>query len=109
MVGFEELKRDIRASNGKYWDRVYNTWYIDIVADLLDMPLPTIISPFLALIRSPTSTAPITSAALSSIHSFFTCGLISPTSPELRIALSDLSNTISHCKFDAGGGSVDEP
>jgi golgi-specific brefeldin A-resistance guanine nucleotide exchange factor 1 len=78
------------------------------VVDLLDMPLPTILSPFLALIRSPTSTAPITSAALSSLHSFFTCGLVSPTSPDLRMALSDLSNTISHCKFDAGGGSADE-
>ncbi|KIM32215.1 hypothetical protein M408DRAFT_326851 [Serendipita vermifera MAFF 305830] len=91
MVGFEELKREIRGSN-----------------DLLDMPLPTILSPFLALIRSPTSTVPITSAALSSIHSFFTCGLISPTSPELRTALSDISNTVSHCKFDAGGNSADE-
>lgn len=81
---------------------------LTILADLLDMPLPTILSPFLALIRSPTSTAPITSAALSSLHSFFTCGLISHSSPELRIALTDLSSTISHCKFDAGGGSADE-
>ncbi|KAG8844780.1 GDP/GTP exchange factor for ARF, partial [Serendipita sp. 405] len=92
MVGFEQLKRDVRAAS----------------TDLLTMPLPTILAPFLALIRSPISTAPITSAALSSIRSFFCCGLISPSSPDLRPALSELSNTISHCKFDAGGNNADE-
>lgn len=76
--------------------------------DLLDMPLTSILSPFLALIRSPIATAPITSAALSAIHSFFACGLVSLSSPELRPALSELSSTISHCKFDAGGNSADE-
>ncbi|KAG8832745.1 GDP/GTP exchange factor for ARF [Serendipita sp. 399] len=63
MVGFEQLKRDVRAS---------------------------------------------TAAALSSLRSFFCCGLISPSSPDLRPALSELSNTISHCKFDAGGNNADE-
>jgi brefeldin A-resistance guanine nucleotide exchange factor 1 len=72
------------------------------------MPLPTILSPFLNLVRSPLSTAPITSAALSSIHAFFASGIVSPNSPELRAALSELSNTISHCKFDAGGNNPDE-
>jgi brefeldin A-resistance guanine nucleotide exchange factor 1 len=72
------------------------------------MPLTSILSPFLALIRSPITTAPITSAALMSIHSFFTCGLVSPSSPDLKPALYDLSHTISHCKFDAGSSTTDE-
>lgn len=91
MVGFEELKRDVRA-----------------LADLSEMPLTAILAPFLALIRSDISTAPIVSASLSSLHSFFVCGLISPNSPDLRPALSELSNTVSHCKFDAGNSSADE-
>ena len=82
--------------------------FLTCLIDIQDMPLTSILSPFLALIRSPISTPPITSAALSGIHSFFTCGLISPSSQDLRPALSELSTTISHCKFDAGGNSADE-
>ncbi|KAH9484177.1 hypothetical protein JR316_0003657 [Psilocybe cubensis] len=51
---------------------------------------------------------PITSAALSALHSFFICGLISPNSPSLDSTLIELSNTISHCKFEASDSSGDE-
>ena len=72
------------------------------------MPLPTLLGPFFAIIRSPLSTGPITSSALSALHSFFQCELICPDSMSLEAALSELSNTVSRCKFEASDSSGDE-
>ena len=108
MVGFEDLKRDVRASTGEFSVNFFNYNTQLSALDLSEIPLTAILAPFLALIRSEISTPPIISASLSSLHSFFVCGLISPNSPELRPALSELSNTVSHCKFDAGNTSADE-
>jgi hypothetical protein len=62
----------------------------------------------LAIIRSPLSTGLITSAALSSLHAFFIAGIISPRSPSIDTALSELSSTVSNCKFEATDSSGDE-
>lgn len=91
MGGFQQLKRTI-------WD----------VDDIEALPLPELIGPFFALIRSPLSNGPITSAALSALHSFFVCNLISATSVSLEPALVELSSTVSHCKFEASDSSGDE-
>lgn len=76
--------------------------------DVTQIPLPTLLSPFIALIRSQLSTGPITLAALSSIQTFFAYGLIRPASPGVRPALRELSNAISHCKFEGSDSSSDE-
>ncbi|KAN0075361.1 hypothetical protein V8E55_011384 [Tylopilus felleus] len=91
MGGFQELKRTVRGTE-----------------DIQSIPLPALLGPFFALIRSPISTGPITSAALSALHNFFVCGLISANSVELEIALVELSSTVSHCKFEASDSSGDE-
>ena len=78
------------------------------VADISTIDLPTLLAPFFAIIRSPLSTGPITSAALASLHSFFVCGLISPHSLSLEQGLNELSNTVSRCKFEASDSSGDE-
>ncbi|KII88730.1 hypothetical protein PLICRDRAFT_41948 [Plicaturopsis crispa FD-325 SS-3] len=91
MAGFEELKRTVRDQH-----------------DLDAVPLPAILGPFFALIRSPLSTGPITSAALTALHSFFVTGLISPRASQLDVALTELSSTVSHCKFEASDSSGDE-
>ncbi|KAJ7074218.1 hypothetical protein C8F01DRAFT_1099675 [Mycena amicta] len=91
MLGFEELKRAVRD-----------------IQDIMTVPLPTLLAPFFAIILSPLSTGPITSAALASLHTFFVCGLISPQSRSLETALVDLSSTVSHCKFEASDSSGDE-
>jgi len=70
--------------------------------------LTILLAPFFAIIRSPLSTGPITSTALSSLHGIFVCGLIHPGSPNLEQALLDLSSTVSHCKFEASDSSGDE-
>ncbi|KAF8644147.1 hypothetical protein AX16_008674 [Volvariella volvacea WC 439] len=89
--GFQELKRLVRD-----------------ISDVESLPLPTLLAPFFSIIRSPLSTGPITSAALSALHSFFVCGLISPSSISLGEALVELSSTVAHCKFEASDSSSDE-
>ncbi|KAG6819604.1 hypothetical protein H0H93_010328 [Arthromyces matolae] len=91
MGGFQELRRAVRD-----------------VDDIRSLELPTVLAPFFAIIRSPLSTGPITSAALSALHSLFVCGFISPDSHGLDAALLELSSTVSHCKFEASDSSGDE-
>ncbi|PFH49117.1 hypothetical protein AMATHDRAFT_148392 [Amanita thiersii Skay4041] len=91
MTGFQDLKR-----------------IVDDAKDIKTIDLTTLLAPFFAIIRSPLSTGPITSAALTALHSFFVCGLIVPGSPSLDQALVELSNTVSHCKFEASDSSGDE-
>ncbi|KAJ6547119.1 Sec7-domain-containing protein [Mycena capillaripes] len=91
MLGFEELKRAVRD-----------------IEDIMSVPLLTLLAPFFAIIRSPLSTGPITSTALSALHSFFVCGLISSESRSLETALVELSSTVSRCKFEASDSSGDE-
>ncbi|KAG5645886.1 hypothetical protein DXG03_005033 [Asterophora parasitica] len=91
MGGFQELKRAVRD-----------------IEDITTVDLLVILAPFFAIIRSPLSTGPITSAALSALHSLFVCGLISPTSVSLEQALVELSSTVAHCKFEASDSSGDE-
>lgn len=76
--------------------------------DIRELPLTKLLDPFLSLIRSPLSTGPITSVALNALASFFTSGLICPSSVDLVPALSDFSRTIAHCKFEASDSSGDE-
>ncbi|KAG5650374.1 hypothetical protein H0H81_012461 [Sphagnurus paluster] len=91
MGGFQELKRSVRD-----------------IEDISTVELPLLLTPFFAIVRSSLSTGPITSAALSSLHSFFVCKLISPNSISLEQALVELSSTVSHCKFEASDSSGDE-
>lgn len=79
-----------------------------IRSDIRSLPLTTLLGPFFAIIRSPLSTGPITSAALSSLHSFFQCNLINPDAISLGACLSEFSNTVSRCKFEASDSSGDE-
>lgn len=76
--------------------------------DVDSLPLPKVIGPFFAIIRSPLSTGPITSSALSALHSFFMCGIITKDSKDVEVALAELSHTVAHCKFEASDSSGDE-
>ncbi|VDC07154.1 unnamed protein product [Peniophora sp. CBMAI 1063] len=91
MSAFEQLKRELRSA-----------------PDIYALPLSSILSPFLAIIRSPLATGPIASAALSAVHSFFARGLVLPEAPTIDATLADLSTSISHCKFEASDSSGDE-
>lgn len=109
MSNFIELKRSIQALPGPYTSiDAPSCEVIDLQLEIQDVDLTYLLGPFFAILRSPLSTGPITSAALSSLHTFFVCGLISPESAALDAALAELSSTISHCKFEASDSSGDE-
>ncbi|TFK54814.1 Sec7-domain-containing protein [Heliocybe sulcata] len=91
MANFQELKREVKDTD-----------------DIESIHLSSILAPFFAIIRSQLSTGPITSAALSALHTFFVCGLISSDSPGVDKVLTELSSTVAHCKFDASDSSGDE-
>ncbi|KAI0747973.1 Sec7-domain-containing protein [Daedaleopsis nitida] len=91
MTGFQDLKRLVKD-----------------VEDIHSLPLSTLLSPFLAIIRSPLSTGPITSAALTALHNFFLCGLFYPEAISLQSSLVELSSALSSCKFEASDSSGDE-
>ena len=81
---------------------------ICLSSDVSSIPLPEILAPFLAIIRSHLSTGPIASSALSALHSFFACGLFSRGDSPVNVALAELSSAVSHCKFEASDSSGDE-
>ncbi|KAH9997514.1 Sec7-like domain protein [Russula vinacea] len=78
MSGFEELKRSLRSAQ-----------------DISSISLTDILAPFLSIIRSPLSTGPITSAALSALHSFFSCGLFLKNDPSVDVALAAVTSDSS--------------
>jgi brefeldin A-resistance guanine nucleotide exchange factor 1 len=72
------------------------------------IPLTDILSPFLSIVRSPLSISPVTSSALSAIHSFFARGLFLLDDPSIDVALAEISSAVSHCTFEAGDSSDEE-
>lgn len=92
MSGFEQLKRTLRSTQ-------------DVSASI---PLTDILSPFLSIVRSPLSISPVTSSALSAIHSFFARGLFLLDDPSIDVALAEISSAVSHCTFEAGDSSDEE-
>ncbi|KAG9016191.1 GDP/GTP exchange factor for ARF [Tulasnella sp. JGI-2019a] len=91
MVGFDELKRTLHDTD-----------------DMRSLSLTTLLHPFLAIIRSPLSTGPITSTALASLVNFFVSGIITPTSLDISPALVAMSNALAHCKFERSDSAGDE-
>ncbi|KAI0831147.1 Sec7-domain-containing protein [Trametes gibbosa] len=91
MAGFQDLKQLVKE-----------------IEDIHSLPLSTLLGPFLSIIRSPLSTGPITSAALTALHNFFLCGLVHPEAASLQSSLTELSSALSSCKFEASDSSGDE-
>lgn len=108
MLNFQELKRQINTVTGMWYFSSSNITSADHPLDIQNIALSSLLSPFFAIIRSPLSTGPITSAALSSLHSIFLSGLITLDSPSVENAMVELSATISHCKFEPSDSSGDE-
>lgn len=70
--------------------------------------MPSLLHPFLQVIRSSSTSAPITSLALVSITKFFAYNLIGQGSPRLPLAMQLLSAAITHCRFEASDSAADE-
>lgn len=111
MAGFQDLKWLVKDIEGAYIQTFPpHRPKLRVIppVDVHSLPLSTLLSPFLAIIRSSLSTGPITSTALTALHNFFLCGLFSPTSVSLQAALAELSSSLSSCKFEASDSSGDE-
>lgn len=76
--------------------------------DIRTFDMPSLLHPFLQVIRSSSTSAPITSLALVSITKFFAYNLISQESPRLPLAMQLLSAAITHCRFEASDTAADE-
>jgi len=69
---------------------------------------PAMLHPFLQVIRSSSTSAPITSLALIAITKFLSYGIIAQDSPRLPEAMQQLSSAITHCRFEASDSAADE-
>jgi brefeldin A-resistance guanine nucleotide exchange factor 1 len=78
------------------------------VSDVRSFDTPALLHPFLQVIRSSSTSAPITSLALVAITKFFAYNLISRDSPRLSLAMQLLSSAITHCRFEASDSAADE-
>jgi brefeldin A-resistance guanine nucleotide exchange factor 1 len=76
--------------------------------DLSQLDALTLLSPFLAVVRSDEANGPITALALSSIDKFLTYSFIHPQSSSLTLAMSQISAAGTHCRFEASDSISDE-
>lgn len=76
--------------------------------DITEFDTPSLLHPFLQVIRSSSTSAPITSLALAAIRKFFAYKIITIDSPRISLAMHLLSAAITHCRFEATDSSADE-
>ncbi|PWW79256.1 Sec7-domain-containing protein [Tuber magnatum] len=76
--------------------------------DIRKFDTPSLLHPFLQVIRSSSTSGPITSLALIAVTKFFAYGLINRDSPRLSLAMQLLSSAITHCRFEASDSAQDE-
>ncbi|ORY18311.1 hypothetical protein BCR34DRAFT_554010 [Clohesyomyces aquaticus] len=76
--------------------------------DIRTYDTPSMLHPFLQVIRSSSTSAPITSLALIAITKFLAYGIIGHDSPRLPEAMQLLSSAITHCRFEASDSAADE-
>ncbi|KAH7068903.1 hypothetical protein BKA63DRAFT_477540 [Paraphoma chrysanthemicola] len=76
--------------------------------DIKTFDTPSMLHPFLQVIRSSSTSAPITSLALIAITKFLSYRVIDHGSPRLPEAMQQLSSAITHCRFEASDSAADE-
>lgn len=64
--------------------------------------------PFIEVIRSPSTTGPITAMAITAVNKLFDYGIVSTKSVNLQHAVCQLSIAITHCRFDATDQADDD-
>ena len=79
-----------------------------VCKDITIFDSPSLLQPFLQVIRSSSASAPITSLALSSITKFFSYNILTMQSPRMSLAMHLLSAAITHCRFEANDSAAEE-
>lgn len=91
MSAFTRLRNDLKSCD-----------------DIRNFDTPSLLHPFLQVIRSSSTSAPITSLALVAVTKFFAYKIINRDSPRLSMAMQLLSAAITHCRFEASDTAADE-
>ena len=76
--------------------------------DIKTFDTPSLLHPFLQVIRSSSTSAPITSLALAAITKFLSYNIITMQSPRFAIAMQLLSAAITNCRFESSDPAADE-
>lgn len=76
--------------------------------DVDHLSVPDLLHPFLQVIRSSSTSAPITSLSLMAITKFYAYGFINQRSPELALGTQMLSYALTNCRFEATDTTADE-
>lgn len=69
---------------------------------------PAMLQPFLQVIRSSSTTAPITSLALIAITKMLAYNIVNPANPNFSYAMQLLASTVTHCRFEGDNSPSDE-
>ncbi len=91
LTGFATLKAQLRSARS-----------------LSEFPLPALLAPFLKIILSPRTSAPVTSAALQAVHKFLVHGVINLSAPGAQVAVAEIAYVTSHCRFESSEATTDE-
>lgn len=76
--------------------------------DIKTFDAPALLQPFMQVIRSSSTTAPITSLALIAITKMLAYNIIGLDSPNFAYGMQLLSSTVTHCRFEADNTATDE-
>ncbi|KAK5165588.1 GDP/GTP exchange factor for ARF [Saxophila tyrrhenica] len=76
--------------------------------DIQAFDAPALLQPFLQVIRSSSTTAPITSLALIAITKMLSYNIINPSNPNFSYGMQLLASTVTHCRFEGDNSPSDE-
>jgi len=109
MAAFARLRSDLNACTGTNGCGLHHvSGGLMTGLDIRDYDTPSLLHPFLQVIRSSSTSAPITSLALVAITKFFAYKIINRSSQRLPLAMQLLSAAITHCRFEASDSAADE-
>ncbi|KAK4544424.1 hypothetical protein LTR36_004315 [Oleoguttula mirabilis] len=76
--------------------------------DIQSFDTPSLLQPFLQVIRSSSTTAPITSLALIAITKMLAYKIVNTQSPNFSYGMQLLASTVTHCRFEGDNTANDE-
>ncbi|RMY82631.1 hypothetical protein D0862_11958 [Hortaea werneckii] len=76
--------------------------------NIQDFDTPSLLQPFLQVIRSSSTTAPITSLALIAITKMLAYKVVNLRSPNFSYGMQLLASTVTHCRFEGDNSPSDE-
>lgn len=76
---------------------------LHVTTDIQNFDALDLLQPFLRILRTKGTAAPITILALGALRKFLAYGFICPSSPRFALAMQSLSAALTHCQFSDSG------